>query len=43
VQVRLLRERFPLLNIQVDGGIGLDNIEIAAEAGEQKMGLWVLL
>lgn len=32
-KVKTLREKFPQLNIEVDGGLGPDNIEIAAEAG----------
>ena len=32
-KVQELRRRFPTLNIEVDGGIGLDNIAIASEAG----------
>lgn len=32
-KVKLLRERFPHLHVQVDGGIGLQNIDAAAEAG----------
>lgn len=32
-QVRTLRERCPLMNIQVDGGIGPDNIDLVAAAG----------
>ncbi len=33
IQVRILREMCPLLPIQVDGGLGLDTIDEAAEAG----------
>jgi ribulose-phosphate 3-epimerase len=32
-KVRVLREKFPQLNIQVDGGITIDNIEECATAG----------
>lgn len=32
-KVRTLREKFPQLNIQVDGGITIDNIEECAVAG----------
>jgi ribulose-phosphate 3-epimerase len=32
-QVRLLRDRFPLLDIQVDGGLGPSTIDEAARAG----------
>ncbi|KAI9168383.1 RIBULOSE-phosphate 3-epimerase [Blastocladiella emersonii ATCC 22665] len=32
-KVRALRERYPDLDIQVDGGLALDTIEAAAEAG----------
>lgn len=32
-KVKLLRSKFPSLNIQVDGGIKVDNIHIVAEAG----------
>ena len=32
-KVRLLRHKFPLLDIQVDGGIDLTNINTVAEAG----------
>eukprot|EP01097_Dermamoeba_algensis_P000373 TRINITY_DN1130_c0_g1_i1.p1 TRINITY_DN1130_c0_g1~~TRINITY_DN1130_c0_g1_i1.p1 ORF type:complete len:224 (-),score=46.40 TRINITY_DN1130_c0_g1_i1:79-750(-) len=32
-KVKLLRDKFPLLNIQVDGGIGPENIETVAKAG----------
>lgn len=33
LQVKELRKRYPSLNIQVDGGITVDNINEAAEAG----------
>ena len=32
-KVKVLREKFPDLDIEVDGGLGLDNIDIAANAG----------
>ncbi|KAI9216539.1 ribulose-phosphate 3-epimerase [Blastocladiella britannica] len=32
-KVKALRNRYPTLNIQVDGGLALDTIEAAAEAG----------
>ena len=32
-KVRFLRQNYPHLNIQVDGGIGCENINIVAEAG----------
>ena len=32
-KVRELREKYPKLNIQVDGGLSPDTIEVAAEAG----------
>ena len=32
-KVKSLRTAYPQLNIQVDGGIGLDNIDQCAEAG----------
>lgn len=32
-KVRELRQKFPGLNIQVDGGITIDNISECAEAG----------
>jgi ribulose-phosphate 3-epimerase len=32
-KVRVLREKFPQLNIQVDGGITIENIEECATAG----------
>ncbi|CAL4081892.1 unnamed protein product, partial [Meganyctiphanes norvegica] len=32
-KVKLLREKFPELDIEVDGGIGLNTIEAAAQAG----------
>ena len=32
-KVELIRERFPLIDIEVDGGVGLTNIDIAAKAG----------
>ena len=32
-KVRALREQYPLLNIQVDGGLGPDTVDAAAEAG----------
>jgi len=32
-KVRALRERFPLMNIEVDGGVSPANIDICAEAG----------
>ena len=32
-QVRTLRERYPDANIEVDGGLSLETIEIASEAG----------
>jgi len=32
-KVRLLRERYPDLNIEVDGGVGPATIDVAAEAG----------
>ena len=31
VQVKLLRNRFSNVNIQVDGGVGPDNIQTCAE------------
>lgn len=33
-KVKALRERFPHLHVQVDGGLGLQNVDAAAEAGE---------
>lgn len=33
-KVKALREAFPHLHVQVDGGLGLQNIDAAAEAGE---------
>ena len=32
-KVRTLRQKYPELNIQVDGGLGKDTIEMAADAG----------
>lgn len=32
-KVEDLRQKFPLLNIQVDGGLGKQNVELAAKAG----------
>jgi ribulose-phosphate 3-epimerase len=32
-KVRVIRERFPDLDIQVDGGVGVNNIEEVAAAG----------
>ena len=32
-KVRQLRESFPQLNIQVDGGISTSNVDVCAEAG----------
>jgi len=32
-KVELLREKFPLIDIEVDGGVGPSNIEIVAQAG----------
>ena len=32
-KVRLLRDKFPLLNIQVDGGISTSNVDVCAQAG----------
>ena len=32
-KIRLLRERFPELNIQVDGGLGPKTVDAAAQAG----------
>lgn len=32
-KVKALRERYPDLNIEVDGGLGLGTIDQAAEAG----------
>lgn len=32
-KVRTLRQKFPNLNIEVDGGLGPDTIEVAAKAG----------
>ena len=32
-KVRALREQYPLLNIQVDGGLGPDTVDAAAKAG----------
>lgn len=32
-KVRLLREKFPRLNVQVDGGITIDNVAECANAG----------
>ena len=32
-KVKFLRERFPYVNIQVDGGVGLANVDICAEHG----------
>jgi ribulose-phosphate 3-epimerase len=31
--VKALRERYPALDIQVDGGLGPENIDVAADAG----------
>ena len=42
-QVRALRERFPRLGIQVDGGLGPGTIREAADAGERVSSLAVLL
>lgn len=35
-KVKLLREKFPQLNIQVDGGITIENISECAKAGASK-------
>lgn len=32
-KVKTLRERYPEMDIEVDGGLGLGTIEVAAEAG----------
>lgn len=32
-KVRQIRDRHPHLNIQVDGGVNIDNVEVCAEAG----------
>lgn len=32
-KVKMLRSKYPSLNIQVDGGLGLDTVEHAASAG----------
>jgi len=32
-KVELIRERFPLIDIEVDGGVGLANIEVVGKAG----------
>ena len=32
-KVKMLREMYPLLNIQVDGGVGPSTIEVCAQAG----------
>jgi ribulose-phosphate 3-epimerase len=32
-KVRVIRQKYPNLDIQVDGGLALDTIEVAAEAG----------
>lgn len=32
-KVKKLRELYPKLNIQVDGGITVDNIQVCADAG----------
>lgn len=32
-KVRTLRDKYPAVNIQVDGGIGEGNIQVCAEAG----------
>jgi 3-keto-L-gulonate-6-phosphate decarboxylase len=43
-QVKELREKYPECNIQVDGGIGPDNIDTCAEAGANWIvaGRWVV-
>lgn len=32
-KVKALRERYPELDIEVDGGLGLNTIDVAADAG----------
>ena len=32
-KVRTLRQRFPALNVQVDGGVSVENVSTCAEAG----------
>ena len=32
-KIEFIRKRFPFMDIEVDGGVGTGNIEIAAKAG----------